>query len=211
MKGSEKMAEEKVQKQQQAVKPKNKGKTVDKWKKKSWYTIFAPLEFERKEIGETVAEKPEMLIGRTVTITGRELANQAKKNHFTLKFRVKEVAANKAFTEAFGHEIKESYMRRVVRRRTSKVMVVNNYVSKDNASFRVKIVAVTDRACSGPQKTAVRKKLEEAAKKTLSEIDSKKMIDEMVFGNVSNSLYAEAKKIVPIKRVEIVSSALLKK
>jgi len=37
------------------------------------------------------------------------------------------------------------------------------------------------------------------------------MIDEMVFGNVSNSLYAEAKKIVPIKRVEIVSSALLKK
>lgn len=34
------------------VQPKQRKKTVDKWKKKSWYTIVAPKDFESKELGE---------------------------------------------------------------------------------------------------------------------------------------------------------------
>jgi len=106
------MAKDKKKKAEKPkIQPKKKTKTTDKWKKKSWYAIIAPEEFERKQLGETVVEKPENLIGRVVTVTGRELANQPKKQHIQLKFKVRTVAANKANTEAVGHEVKDSYLK----------------------------------------------------------------------------------------------------
>jgi len=92
------MAKDKKGKKDKAPQPKTRKKTTDKWKKKAWYTIVAPDEFESKEIGETIVEKPENLVGRTIIITGRELANQPKKQHVQLKFKIRETKGNKAFS-----------------------------------------------------------------------------------------------------------------
>ncbi|VVC00414.1 30S ribosomal protein S3Ae [uncultured archaeon] len=200
-----------TQKKDKADKPsvKAKRKGIDKWKKKIWHTILAPEEFERRPLGETVAEEPEALVGRTVTITGRELANQPKKSHIHLKFRVVSVSGGKAQTEVVGHEIKDGYMRRVVRRRASKVMSVKNYSSKDNKQFKVKTVIVTERKASNAQKAGILRKAEEITAKGIAELDSKKVVDELVFGTLVNKIFPETKRIVPIKRVEITSSKLL--
>ena len=56
-------SEEKSEKKQVVKK-----KTVDKWKKKTWFTIIAPKEFDRKEIGTTVSEKPQSVMGRVIEI-----------------------------------------------------------------------------------------------------------------------------------------------
>ncbi|MBI4210754.1 MAG: hypothetical protein HY544_04585 [Candidatus Diapherotrites archaeon] len=193
---------------EKAAQPKTRKKGVDKWKKKVWYTLLAPEEFERKEIGETIAEKPEMLTGRTILVTGRDLANQPKKQHIRIKFRVVSVSGSKAHTEAYGHIIKDDFMRRVVRRRSSKVMSVNNYTTKDGKGIKLKLIVVTDRKASGKQKASIKKKVEELAKKVISEFDSKKIIDELVFGNFPNKLYPGLKKIVPIKRIEATNSEI---
>ena len=84
---------EKAGGKEKAAQPKTKKKTADKWKKKSWYTVVAPEEFERREIGETVAEKPEMIIGRIINISGRDLANQPKKQHISILFKVNDVSS----------------------------------------------------------------------------------------------------------------------
>jgi len=191
------------------VQPKQRKKTVDKWKKKSWYTIVAPKDFESKELGETITEKPESLIGRVVSVTGRALANQPKKQHIQLKFKIKEIQANKAITIAIGHEIKDNFLRRIVRRRTSKIMSVKDYTTKDNQLFRIKVIVISEKKASRKQKTSVRKKIEEQTKKIISGIESRKLIDELVFGTIVNKLYSEVKKIVPIKRVEIINSSLM--
>lgn len=206
-KGTSKEMKDKAEAKSAAAKAKKKG--VDKWKKKVWYTLLAPEEFERRPLGDTVAEKPEALIGRVVTITGRELANQPKKSHIHLKFRVKDVSGNKANTEAVGHEIKDGYMRRVVRRRASKIMSVKNYATKDAKSFKVKTVIVTERQASRVQCADIRRKAEEITAKIIADLDSKKVIDELVFGTITNKIYPDIKKVVPIKRIEITSSELL--
>ncbi len=200
-------AKEKAEAKSAAAKAKKKG--TDKWKKKVWYTIHAPEEFERRPLGETVAEKPESLVGRTITITGRELANQPKKSHIHLRFRVMEVSGNKAHAEAVGHEIKDGYMRRVVRRRASKILSVRNYTTKDQKAFKVKAVIVTERKASRTKMRDIRKKSEETMAKVISELDSKKVIDELVFGTITNKIYPEIKRAVPIKRIEITRSELL--
>src|SRR3989338_5004185 len=112
---------------EKAAQPKTRKKTADKWKKKAWYTIVAPEEFEGKEIGETISEKAEMLLGRVILVNGRDLANQPKKQHIKIKFKVKTTSGNKAHTEAVGHIIKDDFIRRLIRRRSSKVMSVRNY------------------------------------------------------------------------------------
>lgn len=191
------------------VQPKARKKSVDKWKKKAWYTLVAPEEFERKELGETISEKPETLIGRIVSITAGELANQPKKSHIHLKFRVMNVNANKAHTEPAGHMIKDSYMRRVVRRRSSKIMIVSNYASKDKKNFSIKTIIVTERKASNKQKAGVLKKTHDIVAKFVGGLESKKVVEELVFGNLPNRIFPEIKKIVPIKRIEIVNSSLL--
>ena len=192
---------------EKAAQPKTKKKTADKWKKKMWYTVLAPEEFERREIGETIAEKPEMVVGRLISISGRDLANQPKKQHIKIMFRVKTISGNKAHTEAEGHFIKDDFIRRLVRRRSSKVMIVKTFNTKDGKPIRMKVVVITDRKASGKQKASVHKKTEELSKKFVAEIDSKKIIDELVFGNLPNKLYPELKKIVPIKRIEFANSS----
>lgn len=206
-KGTTKEMKEKAEAKSAAAKAKKKG--VDKWKKKTWFILLAPEEFERRPLGDTVAENPESLIGRTVTITGRELANQPKKSHIHLRFKVMDVSGSKANTQAVGHEIKDGYMRRVVRRRASKIMSVKNYTTKDGKSFKVKTVVVTERKASRMQEADIRRKTEGVTAKIVAELDSKKVIDELVFGTITNRIYPEIKRVVPVKRIEITSSELL--
>src|SRR3989338_6130015 len=113
------------------AKPKAKKKTVDKWKKKIWYTLYAPAYFDNKPLGETIAEKPEQVSNRTIVVSGRDL-NPAKKTNASLRFKVKEVQGNKAYTETMGHEVAEGFVRRLVRRRGSKIECVQDVVTTDN-------------------------------------------------------------------------------
>ncbi|MCR4335304.1 MAG: hypothetical protein NUV57_02085 [archaeon] len=205
------MAKDKKDKKEEKTKapPKKKTKTTDKWKKKSWYAIIAPEEFERKQLGETIVEKPENLIGRVIHVTGRELANQPKKQHIQLKFKVRDITGNKANTEVVGHEVKDSYLKRIIRRRASKIMTVKNYTTKDNKIYKIKIIIITENKASRNQKTSIMKQTEEATKKIISELDSRKVIDEIVFGTIPNKIYGNLKSIVPVKRIEITKSALV--
>ncbi len=196
---------------EKATQPKTKKKTADKWKKKAWYTVLAPEEFERREIGETIAEKPEMLVGRIISISGRDLANQPKKQHIKISFKVKTISGNKAHTDAMGHFIKDDYLRRLIRRRSSKVMLVKTFTTKDGRAIKMKVVIVTERKASGKQRASVHRKAEELTRKLVAEIDSKKIIDELVFGTMPNRLYPELKKIVPIKRIEFANSSFTSK
>ncbi len=199
---------EKTQKEK-AAQPKTKRKSVDKWKKKAWFTVIAPAEFERKEIGETIAEKPEMVIGRVIEISGRDLANQPKKQHIKIVFKVASISGNKAMAEAAGHYIKDDYIRRLIRRRSSKIMLVRTYKTKDGKSVRAKVVVVSERNASGKQRASLFKKTEELCRKFIAEIDSRKIVDELVFGNLPNRLYPDLKKIVPIKRIEFAKSSFV--
>ncbi len=203
------MAKQEEKKVSAKIQPKTKKKTTDKWKKKTWFTVIAPKEFENKEIGETIAEKPENLTGRIVSITGRDLANQPKKQHVQIKFKITGVSGTKATTEAIGHIIKDNYLKRVVRRRSSKIMTVKNYATKEGGSYKIKVVIITENKASNRQRASIMKKTEGIVAEIIKELDSKKVVDELVFGTIPNKVYPVLKKIFPVKRIEITSSALI--
>ena len=158
---------EKTEKKEEGAKKETKTKTlvkrrtVDKWKKKTWFTILAPKEFDRKELGSTIAEKEENVLNRTVWANVRDLTNQPKKQHISILFKVNDVKGSKAYAIAVGHEIKEGYLRKFIRRRSSKVEVVQTATLKNGDSIRIKTVTVTGANIDRNKETDIRKVMKE--------------------------------------------------
>src|SRR3989344_8197850 len=158
---------EKTEKKEESAKKETKAKilvkrrTVDKWKKKTWFSVLAPKEFDRKELGSTIAEKEENVMNRTVWANVRDLTNQPKKQHISILFKVNDVKGSKAHAIAVGHEIREGYLRKFVRRRSSKIEMVQTVALKGNENLRVKTIVVTGNKAERNRESDLRKTVKE--------------------------------------------------
>ncbi|MFB6194902.1 MAG: 30S ribosomal protein S3ae [Haloplanus sp.] len=89
-------------------------RSVSKQKRgKRWYTIFAPEEYDRAELGQTVADEPEKIIGRTIETTLGELTDDAGANNTKLTFKITDVGPV-AFTTKKADRSQEQAIRRVM-------------------------------------------------------------------------------------------------
>lgn len=201
------MIEEKKEKEEKKVASKTtvtKKRGLDKWKKKSWYSIFTPEEFDKTEIGTTVSEKPELVMGRMILVNAAQVSRQPKFSHISLHFKVDSVQGQKAFTKLVGFEVSDSYLRRIVRRRTTKIEAVTDIVTKDGQKARVKIVTVSAIRLTQTQAKSIRKILVEELEKASQSREFKLLAQEMIFGSLATVMVKRAKKIAAIKRTEIV-------
>lgn len=183
---------------------------VDTWKKKKAFQLIAPNAFNEIVIGETVAEKPDSLIGRIVNMNMGSLTRDIKRRHITLLMQVKKVEGLKAFTELKGFEVNPGYLRRIVRRRVSKIESNQFIQSKDGLKGKIKAVAVTMKKAHKNQETTIRKLMEEEISLTAKQNNFDDLVGELLFGGVSMRLFGKAKKVLPIKRVEITKAMQLK-
>ena len=184
-------------------------RTTDKWKKKKWFTIFAPKLFDQKEIGETVAEKPETLENRVITVNARELTGNPKKQQVNLFFKVFNVQGLKAYTKLVGHEINPNFLKRIIRRRTSKMETSQIVNLRDNQKARVKTIVISFKKLPKIKETAVRKIMIEKIAYASKKKDFDDFVNEMIFGNIAGKIQNETKKIGIIKRVEVVKTKLI--
>ena len=81
---------------------------------KQWYTVMAPEQFDRAELGETPADEPEQLYDRTIETTLGELENNASENNTKLTFRITDIGSDAAYTEFIEHELTRDYLRSLV-------------------------------------------------------------------------------------------------
>lgn len=186
-----------------------KRKTVDKWKKKKWFTLIAPDFFDKQILGETPAEEEKMVQNRVIRLSAAEVTKQPKFGHVSLSFKVNGVSGQKAQTIFVGHEMQEGYIRRLVRRRSSKITVVQTVTVKTGEKLRVKAVAFTNRKATGPQETEIRRRMEKEMADAAQKKEFGQFVQELIFGNASSGLFKVIKPIIPIKRVEIQKSQLI--
>jgi small subunit ribosomal protein S3Ae len=79
-------------------------KQKDKWKTKRWYTIRAPRSpWNFQNIGETIGESDEHIMGRVYEMTQQEFNGDFTKMHVMLRFRVTDTAGQDALTTFVGH------------------------------------------------------------------------------------------------------------
>ncbi|MFO7792010.1 MAG: 30S ribosomal protein S3ae [Candidatus Saliniplasma sp.] len=175
----------------------------DKWKSKSWYRIVAPDMFDGAIVGETPAAEPEELLGRTASISMQDLTGDFSKVHIKAEFKVNGVRGGECVTRFIGHDMTSDYIRRLTRRRRSKIDSVFDMRTKEGYQVRIKILSVTDKRINSSIKQSLRKKMEEILTEVVPKSTLPELVSKMIFSNLAKKVKKETKEIYPLKRVEI--------
>ena len=183
-------------------------KVKDKWKAKVWYNIRAPPMYNGAVIAETLADESEKLMGRVAEATLQDLTGDFSKMHVKMKFKVQAVRGNECATKFAGHELTSDYIRRLTRRKHSKIDSVVDVVTKDGFKMRVKPMAVTDRRAQSSQEQEIRRLTVNTIQGAAQEMDHAAFIKIVVNGDLGQTIYNQARKVYPLKRVEIRKSEI---
>jgi small subunit ribosomal protein S3Ae len=181
----------------------------DTWKDKRWYKITAPKQFGEVEIGTTPARDPEMLMKRGVESSFRELSGDFSRQYVKLHFQINEVAGEKANTKFVGHTVTTDYVRSMIRRGTSRIDTIAEVTTNDDYKLKIHILAITTKRAKSSQQKFIRETMEELVQEAASGRSFQELVDDVITGKMASSIYHEAKKIYPLKRVETIKTQLI--
>jgi small subunit ribosomal protein S3Ae len=185
-------------------------KQRDKWKMKRWYTIRAPRHpWDFKQIGETIGESDDHIMGRIYEMTLQEFNGDFTKMHIILRFRVTEVVGRDALTTFIGHHHQTDHIRRQIRRYRGKVDDVVDVVSTDGYLVRLKPLIITQKRVQTSVKQAMRSKAAEVIRAYASKNTFSKIQESILGGELEGEILNAVKPIYPVKSVAIHKSQLL--
>ncbi|RDZ45841.1 30S ribosomal protein S3ae [Haloferax sp. Atlit-10N] len=179
-------------------------RSVSKQKRgKRWYTVIAPENFDRKELGSTFADEPEKINGRTVESTLGELNDDQGANNVKLTFKITDVGSDAAYTEFIQQELTRDYLRSLVRRGASKIEANVTAITKDDYRVQLQPVAFTTKKADRSQEHEIRRIMTELTREAITGHTYDALTESVVEGRLSSAIYGDAKVIYPLRRVEV--------
>jgi small subunit ribosomal protein S3Ae len=185
-------------------------KQKDKWKTKRWYTIRAPRSpWNFQNIGETIGESDEHIMGRIYEMTQQEFNGDFTKMHVMLRFRVTDTAGQDALTTFVGHHHQTNHIRRQIRRYRGKIDDVMDAVTEDGYLVRIKPLIITQKRVQTSVKQAIRSKTREVVRGFIAKSTYDGLQVAMLDGSLESDIQNSIKSIYPCKSVVIRKSQLL--
>jgi small subunit ribosomal protein S3Ae len=185
-------------------------KVKDRWKAKNWYTILAPSLFNNVPVAETLAETPESLIGRITEVSLQDITNDFRKSHIKLRFSIDKIEQNTAHTQLKGHLLTSDYLRRMIRRRKSRVDGVFDVETRDGALLRVKPFAIAEKRIQSSQKKLIRDVMNEVITKEGKAKTLNSFIKDCLDGKIGSEIYKHCKIYYPVKRIEVNKTEIIR-
>ncbi|MCJ2513318.1 MAG: 30S ribosomal protein S3ae [Candidatus Thermoplasmatota archaeon] len=185
-------------------------KIKDKWKAKTWYNILAPSSFDKITIADTLSDNPNKLINRVTEVSLQDLTNDFRKSHIKLFFKINKIEDTNALTQFIGHELTSDYLRRMIRRKRSKIDGVYDVTTIDGAVIRVKPFATTDKRIQNSQRKVVRETMKQTIYNQSKTSTLSEFIQFIIDGKLGSEVYKKCKKLYPVKRVEVNKTQVLK-
>jgi small subunit ribosomal protein S3Ae len=185
---------------------KQPGRRVEGWKAKSWYKVYSPDNVGKVFLGETVANEPDKLVGRVITAPLSELVNDYQKQNVKMKFTITSVSGDSAYTHFIGHEYARDYIRSLVKRRTSRIDSVINFVSKDGSKVRATITCFTLSRADQSQQHTIRKIMTDEILRVGPEQEMGVFVNNIINGETTKELFKKIKEMYPIRRIEIIKT-----
>ena len=185
-------------------------KQRDKWKTKRWYTIRAPRHpWNYQNIGETIGESDEHIIGRTYEMTQQEFNGDFTKMHVMLRFRVSETVGQDALTTFVGHHHQTNHIRRQIRRYRGKIDDVIDVVTEDGYLVRIKPLIITQKRVQTSVKQSIRAKTRDVLLGYVAKTTYDALQVAMLDGSLETEIQNQIKTIYPCRSVVIRKSQLL--
>jgi len=176
---------------------------VSKLKKKQWYNIFAPQQFENTVIGETLVADPQAMLGKTLSHNLMNLTGDPKRQNINIRFKVVEVEGDKGKTAIIGYEIIPSSVKRFVRRNSEKMDLSFACETADNISLRVKPLVITKADVKGSIAAKMRNSIVQHLIKTIKKMNYNDVLNEVITHKMQASVKEIFNKMYPLKVCEI--------
>ncbi|MEM2115408.1 MAG: hypothetical protein QW524_00360 [Candidatus Woesearchaeota archaeon] len=174
-----------------------------KWKKKKWFPVKCKEIFGEQIIGEVLSEEVQQLIGRTLTLNLMTLTGDPRKQTYNLKFKITSTEGNSAIAMIVGMNMLEAMVKKLVRKRRSKIDDSFLIKTSDNRLLRCKPLIVTVSKVSNSVKSELRKLtrylIYDYAKKT-TYVD---FVNDIIKEKLQNELKKPLNKITAIETFKI--------
>jgi len=178
-------------------------KVKDKWKSKNWYQILAPTLFDAIPVAETLSETPDNLIGRVTEVSLQDITNDFRKSHIKLAFKVERVEQTSAYTTLKGTALTSDYLRRMIRRRKSRIDGVFDVETRDGALVRIKPFAIAEKRIQSSQKKLIRNVMNDVIQKEGKAKTLNEFIRDSIDGKIGSEIHKHCKIYYPVKRIEV--------
>jgi len=191
------------------AKPRKKDKDVQKWKKKRWYQITATKAYNNAFLGETTVLESSKIIGKTMKVNLMNLTGDMKNQNVNVKFTVRSINESKAEAELTGYTLSPSFIKRIVRRRHSRVDSKFDLITKDSKKVVIKPMIITRNIVNRSESTALRSAALESLKKLASDQNYDDFVKSMIHYKLQLEMRKQLKKIYPLKTFEVKDMHLL--
>lgn len=192
---------------------KSKAAVKDTWKLKKWYNVISPEVFGKIQIGMTPSDSEEKLLRRTVEVTLFDITGDYSHVNTKLKFQVINISEGNAYTVFKGHELLRDYLRSLTRRKSSKISIILNVVTKDNVKIRVTAAVFTQYRCKTSQKQTIRRLMRDMIESKASQSTFDEFVKVSVFseqeGSIAQDIAKGVKKICNVRKVEIIKQKVV--
>jgi small subunit ribosomal protein S3Ae len=170
-----------------------------KIKKKTWYKIQAPTLFASRHIGETYLANAQSAIGRVMTVNLKDLTDSFRDQSMYVTLKLENIKDQKFTTSIVGYSVIPSFIKRMARKRTSRLDDVFTVTTKEGKQVLIKAIAIAMFKSNRSVGTALRLKMQEIVTQTAQRLPFEAFASEIITGKVKMSLKRELKKLYPVK------------
>jgi len=183
------------------AKGKQKKQTV-KTVKKKWYEIQAQGYFQNK-LGEILLDDPQKLVGRKMKVNLMDLTNNVRMQQITLKYVVDKLEGDKGMAVWKDYEMSPTFLKRIIRRRTTRID--SSFIAKtqDNQLVRIKPMIIARNKLSTPLRSEIRKATIQFFAEKIMNLQQHEILGAVISGSMQKELKKKLSTYAPIKSVEL--------
>lgn len=173
-------------------------------KKKVWFTLVAPEEYGKIELGKTIAKDEKSVIGRTIETTSEDLAIRgSREQRIKVILKVEKLKDNKALTFVKEINVSNTLIPRLMRANSDKIESSKVYELADGKKAKVKVFLLTKSTTHRPQRADAKKYLEDNIKRIVSKYSYEKLVLDALQNKLQKLMSQGLNKIIVIKRLLI--------
>ena len=184
-------------------KTRGRGKTIDSWKMKEWYDVYAPKTFKEEFIAQIPSGNPDNLVGRVMGISLYDFTKKYDDSNIMLRFKIVKVIGKRCNTIFWGHELTRDYIRSLIHRGATRVDGIFNFTTADGVTYRVSTFVVTRRRAKKSQQKSIRKIIFDVLTEFAKNMTHEKFIQGIIDGRFATNITKIAKTIYPLRECRV--------
>jgi len=174
-----------------------------KVKKKTWFKVLAPTIFGSKEVGESYLNNAETAVGRIMKVNMRNLTGSMRDQNVYITLQISGVKGNNLITKAVGYELVPIYIKRMIRKRSSRLDEVLQFKTKDGKEIVLKAIVLTLNRNKRSTGSTLRNTLKEILAEEISKSGFESFLSSLVNFKTQITLKKKLNLIYPVKEVMI--------